>query len=109
MNVIPITPNATTTFEVDLQNRRYTFAFYYNPRAEIWTVNLSLAGVALVTGQAAVMGVELFRGHANPLIPPALYLAPVDDTTEDAKYAELGSRVVMVEIEVGDGLNVVSI
>lgn len=109
MNLINITPAATASFDIDLQGRRYTFTFVYNSRLGIWAVTLALASIVLVTGQMAVMGVELFRGHANPLIPRGLYLAPLDQSTEDADYDGLGSRVVLVEMEVGDGLNVVSI
>lgn len=109
MNLIKITPGSTATFDMDLQGRRYTFTFLYNPRTAVWSINLALAGVSLVKGQLAVMGVELFRGRANPLIPRGLYLAPLDGSTLDATYEELGARVVMVEIEVEDGLNVVSV
>lgn len=109
MNLIKITPGTTTTFDVDIQGRRYTFSFAYNPRIGLWGITLALAGVNLVVGQAAVMGVELFRGHANPLIPTNLYLAPLDDSTEDATYNELGDRVVLVEIEPEDGVNVPTI
>ncbi len=106
MNLIKITPKTTATFDIDLNAVRYTFVFVYNPKVGIWKINLLQAGVSLVTGQAAVMGVELFQGHANPLIPRNLYLAPVDRSLEDAKYAELGDRVVLVEILPEDGINV---
>lgn len=109
MNLIKITPGSTATFDIDLQGRRYTFTFLYNPRISVWSINLALAGVPLVTGQLAVMGIELFRGRAKPLIPRGIYLAPLDDSTLDATYSELGARVVMVEIEAEDGLNVVSV
>lgn len=109
MNLINITPAATASFDIDLQGRRYTFTFVYNSRLGIWAITLALASTVLVTGQLALMGVELFRGHANPLIPRGLYFAPLGQSTEDADYAELGARVVLVEIETGDGLNVVSI
>lgn len=109
MNLINITPAATASFDVDVQTRRYNFTFVYNSRLGLWAITLALGGVELVTGQLALMGAELFRGHANPLIPRGLYLIPLDQSTEDATYTELGARVVLVEIEVGDGLNVVSI
>lgn len=109
MNLINITPATTSSFDIDLQGRRYTFTFTYNARLGVWEIMLALASTVLVTGQMAVMGVELFRGHANPLIPRGLYLAPLDQSTEDADYDDLGSRVVLVEMEAGDGLNVVSI
>jgi hypothetical protein len=106
MNLIKITPSSTASFDVDLQDTRYTLTFIYNARLGIWTINLLLAGVALATGQAAVMGVQLFRGYADPRIPTGLYLAPLDDSTEDADYAGLGSRVVLMEIFPEDGINV---
>lgn len=109
MNLINITPSTTSSFDIDLQGRRYTFTFTYNSRLGVWEIMLSLASTVLVTGQLALMGAELFRGHANPLIPRGLYLAPLDKNTEDASYDELGARVVLVEIETGDGLNVISI
>lgn len=109
MNLIKITPGSTATFDIDLQARRYTFTFVYNPRLGLWSVDLYLASQPLVVGQLCVMGVELFRGHANPLIPRGLYFAPLDESTEDATYDELGARVVLVEIEAGDGINVVSV
>lgn len=106
MNLIKITPGKTATFDTDLNDIRYTFVFLYNPKVGIWSINLLQAGVPLVTGQAAVMGVELFQGHANPLIPRNLYLAPVDRNLNDATYMELGDRVVLVEILPEDGINV---
>ena len=109
MNLIKITPGTTATFDVDLQGRRYTFTFVYNPRLGLWSVDLYLASQPLVIGQMCLMGVEMFRGQANPLIPAGLYFAPLDGNTEDAEYADLGARVVLVEIEEGDGINVVSV
>jgi hypothetical protein len=109
MNLIKITPGAPATFDVDLSGRRYTLTFVFNSRIGYWTVDLDLAGVSLVTGQACVMGVELFRGHADPRIPRALYFAPIDSNTEDAGFSELGARVILVEIQKEDGLDVVSI
>lgn len=106
MNLIRITPGTTSTFDVDIDKVRYTLLFVYNPRTELWSVTLSQAGVVLVRGQAAVMGVELFRGHANPLIPRGLYFAPLGDNTLDATYEELGDRVVLVQIFAEDGINV---
>lgn len=106
MNLIRITPGASSTFDVDIDDVRYTFTFVYNPRIELWTVTLAQAGIVLVKGQAAVMGIELFRGHANPLIPQGLYFAPLDDSTLDATYDELGNRVVLVQIVAEDGINV---
>lgn len=109
MNQIRITPGSTATFDIDLQGRRYTFKFLYNPRLQLWSVNLYLAGAPLVLGQLCVMGVELFRGLADPLVPRGLYFAPLDKSTEDATYDELGARVILVELEEGDGINAVSI
>lgn len=106
MNLIPITPATTSTFDIDLNGVRYTFLFVYNPRIELWSVTLSQAGVVLVRGQAAVMGCELFRGHANPLIPPNLYLAPLDQSKLDAVYTDLGARVALVQLFPEDGINV---
>lgn len=109
MNQIKITPGSTATFDVDLQNRRYTFKFLYNPRLQLWSVNLYLAGQPLVLGQLCVMGVELFRGLAEPLVPKGLYFAPLDESTEDATYNELGARVILVELEEGDGIDVIPV
>lgn len=106
MNLINITPGSSASFEVDLQGARYTFSFQYNPRLGFWTVDLSLAGVDLVKGQVAAMGVMLFRGYADPRVPVNLYFAPLDDSSLDAEYSDLGARVVLVEIEAGDNLNV---
>jgi hypothetical protein len=106
MNLINITPASSTTFDIDLGRGRYTFTFVYNPRIELWTITLSQAGVVLVRGQAAVMGAELFRGHANPLIPRGLYFAPLGQSTLDATYKELGARVVLVQLVAEDGINV---
>lgn len=106
MNLLKITPGSTATFDIDLQGARYSFTFVYNSRLGIWSVSLALAGAKLVTGQAAVMGVQLFRGYADPRIPTGLYFAPLDESTEDADYNGLGSRVVLVEIEAGDAINV---
>lgn len=102
MNLINITPGAATQFDVDLAGRRYTLRFTYNARGAYWTVDLSLGSVALVTGMAAVMGVELFRGHADPLIPRALFLVPLDKDTTDADYDELGDRVKLIQLETTD-------
>jgi hypothetical protein len=106
MNQIKITPGATASFDIDLQGARYTFTFVYNARMGVWFIKLALAGVVLVPSQAAVMGVMLFRGYADPRIPTGLYLAPLDDSTEDATYNELGARVVLMEITAEDGINV---
>lgn len=106
MNLINITPGVSNTFDIDLGRTRYTLTFVYNPRIEMWTVTLSQAGVVLVRGQAAVMGCELFRGHANPLIPEGLYLVPLDPSTLDATYAELGARVQLVQLFPEDAINV---
>lgn len=106
MNLIKITPGSTSSFDIDLQGARYTFTFLYNPRIGVWSIDLALAGEALIDGALAVMGVQLFRGQADKRIPTSLYLAPLDNSTEDATYSELGARVVLVEIEPGDDINV---
>lgn len=109
MNLIKITPGVPATFDVDLSGRRYTFTFVFNQRIGYWTVDLSLAGVVLFTGQVCVMGAELFRGRADPLLPRGLYFAPSGENTEDAGFSELGARVILVEMQEEDGLNVVSV
>lgn len=109
MNLIKITPGVPATFDVDLSGRRYTLTFVFNQRLGYWTVDLSLAGAVLFAGQACLMGAELFRGRADPLLPRGLYFAPASENTADAGFSELGARVILVEMQAEDGLDVVSV
>lgn len=109
MNLIKITPGTPATFDIDLSGRRYTFTFVFNQRIGYWTVDLSLAGSVLFTGQTCLMGAELFRGRADPLLPRGLYFAPSSEDTTDAGFSELGARVLLMEMQKEDGLDVVSV
>lgn len=106
MKQIPLTPSQNSTFDGDVDGRRYTFRFTYNSRAGYWAIDLSLAGVAVVNGAVAAIGVELFQGDATPEIPRGLYMVPTDQETRDAAFDELGLRVVLLQITAEDGLNV---
>lgn len=109
MKTIPLTPSQPSTFDADISGKRYTFRFTYNSRLGLWSIDLSLAGVRLVGGAAAVIGAELFQGNALPDLPRGLYMVPQDQSTADALYADLGGRVKLMQITAEDGLNVPTI
>jgi len=109
MKTIELTPDQNSTFDVDVGGKRYNMRFKYNSRNPNWSIDLSLAGVRLLSGVAAVIGVELFQGDANPDVPRNLFMVSVDSSTKDADFDELGVRVKMIEIEPGDDVNVPTI
>ena len=111
MREIPLTPSQNGSFDIDIENRRYTLVFRYvsRPGIESWSMDLSLGGVVLLTGVPAVIGVELFQGHAIPDIPRGLVMVPIDERQDDASFDELGTRVKLVLIEEGDGIDTTTI
>lgn len=109
MKTIELTPNQSSTFDIDIAGKRYTMSFTYNGRNLAWTIDLSLAGVLLLSGIPALIGVELFQGHATPDVPRNIFMIPVSDTTKDPDFSELGITVKLVEIEPGDDINVPAI
>lgn len=106
MKEFRLTPSQSSSFESDVDGVRYGFRFTYNSRLPLWTVDLSLNGAPLVTGAAAVIGCQLFQGDGLSNVPRGLYMLPLDQSTEDALYSELGVRVQLVQITEEDGLNV---
>lgn len=106
---VPITVRSNSMFDFDLLGKRYTLRHTFNPRLGLWSLDLYLRGTLLMAGAAAVMGVELFRGSALPDVPAGLYLIPIDRSTEDAGFDDLGSRVKLMRITAEDGLNVPSV
>lgn len=103
---VPVTINSNSMFDFDLDGKRYTLRHTFNARLGLWSLDLYLRGEVLVLGAAAVMGVELFHGNALPDVPQGLYLVPLDRSTEDAGFGDLGSRVKLMRITAEDGLNV---
>lgn len=109
MREIPLTPSQNSSFEVDIPDTRYSLSLRYNPRIPCWHASLSLAGTVLLSGVPLVAGVELFQGHAIPNIPTNLFMIPVDESSADAGFDELGVRVKLVLVEEGDNINVTSV
>lgn len=103
---IPLTPRSSNIFDFDLEGNRYTLRHTFNSRLGLWSLDLSLRGKTLVFGAMGVMGIELFRGFAIPDVPTGLYLIPVDRSTEDPGFNDLGTRVLLMQIEEEDGINV---
>lgn len=106
MRTIPLTPNQNSSFEVDILDTRYRLEFLFNPRIPCWHVHLNFEGVRLLSGVPAVIGTELFQGHAIPNIPVKLFMIPVDESNADAGFDELGERVKLVIVEEGDNIDV---
>lgn len=109
MKTIELTSGQGSVFDVDIKGKRYTLAFAFNGRNLVWTIDLSLGGVLLLPGVPAVIGVELFQGHAVPDVPRNIFMMPVSDTTKDPDFNELGITVKLVEIEEEDNLDVPAI
>lgn len=109
MKTIPLTPDQNSSFDVDVDNKRYSIVLKFNSRSSVWIASLSLGGTLLLSGVPLVAGVELFQGHALGTEPSNLFMIPVADPAVDATFSTLGVDVKFVIIEEGDGIDVSAI
>ncbi len=109
MRTIELTPEQNSVFDVDIDSVRYTLDFRFNSRSTIWVIQLSVAGTVILSGVPAVIGSELFQGHAVEPVPRNLFMISVNGDGEDADFLTLGQTTRLILIEEGDNIDVFTI
>jgi hypothetical protein len=110
---IPLpTDNAESfTQRTQLDGVDYTLRFSHNSRTDSWTLDLSAIGgkdqqdVPIVTGKKLFIGDNLLRYASGELAPPGvLFLLSSDGSRQAPTLADLGTRVSLYYLPLGESL-----
>lgn len=91
---------ARYSFDVDLDNLKFTFAFEWNDRDSGWYFSITDANAnALLSGRRVVIGVPLIGIYRDTRLPPGELVA-IDTSSQDqeAGLTDLGERVKMIYV-----------
>lgn len=88
---IPLTVDGEQEFDVPLNGVKYNFRVIYNTRLGIWSMDIALQGVELISGVALVIGANLLARYNLPL--SRLFMVNVLEGDADATADNLGSGV----------------
>ncbi|MCH8821328.1 hypothetical protein IID23_02270 [Patescibacteria group bacterium] len=95
-SIIPLTSNASSIFEIEIEDRLLTLQTKFNGRAGTWTLNIDEGDIPLAIGITLVLGVDIIR-QLNLEIGALLCF----DTSEqgvDAEIDTLGSQVLLMHL-----------
>lgn len=92
---LPLTPDPSQTFSIDIAGSKYRFDVKYNDRAGVWTFDLYLdeTDAPILLGVPIVTGVEILEPYNLEIGQ----LLAVDQSSQalDATSEDLGTRVVL--------------
>lgn len=88
------------SFDMQLENKTYTFTVRYNSEADFFTLDVSREQEDMLLGEKIVYGKPLFQDHRHLDLPDMIIL-PVDLADEQlrAGYEELSETVFLYMIE----------
>lgn len=95
---------ARYTFECDLDDVTYRWAFEWLDRDDAWYMSMSnVDGVALVSGRKVVLGYPLLNLYRDARLPKGLLIA-IDTAEGDVEpgLLDLGDRVKLVYFSPGE-------
>ena len=107
MDIIPLSQNYSSVFNIDLEGESYTFKTLYNSRFGNWSFNILKDDVEIISGVNMVLGSDII-GQYNLGIG-VLFMVDLDQTNLDATAFDIGKRVVLVhatEEEIANALTV---
>lgn len=90
--------NAAYSFQVDLEQKTYGFAFHFNIRINRWFFDISSRdGTTLLQGLPVFVGNFPMDRFSTPGLPPGR-IAFIDTSGQnlDPSEADMGSRVIMI-------------
>ena len=93
---IKLTSEPAQLFTIPLNGASYGMRVIYNTRAKMWTIDISRAGVDLVTGVPLIICGDILRPY--PVELSGLYVVNVASTGLDATAFNLGTDVKLYHI-----------
>lgn len=92
------------SYDIALGERVYTLEYMYNARHDFFSVNLSLNGAYVCTGERLVYGKPLFADVYMPDLYPPITIVPWDESgTVDVVNWETMGNSVFLTIDDGEG------
>lgn len=103
LRVIPITPYADFSEQVDLDGTTFTLRFRWSERASNWHLDLSYVdGTPIASGLKLVTGWPLLWRSTHPLRPLGdLYVIDMQRRDAEPNFDGLGTRWVLMYQEAG--------
>jgi len=104
---VPLSSDPEQKFTIALNSVLYTFRVYYNSRANLWALDISLGTVALINGIALTIGDDIMSPYVSG--PERLYMINITDSSLDADATNLGTDVKLFQLTAGEVASVTSV
>jgi len=92
---LPVTGDASQSFNIVLDNRVYIIAIDWNSRFSYWTICIQTSeAVDLVRGTKLVPNFPLFTGHTNPLLPAGQMVVDASEPLGRDSFTNGDARLV---------------
>lgn len=96
MALIPLTNNASSIFNIDLNGIEYTLKTKFNYRFGYWTLDILLNDEPVFMGLGMLIGSNIIGQFPRGNEIGALFMIDTSDTRLDATFSDLGTRVVLM-------------